>query len=150
MIEKAVRSHLRENCATTLPRFDVLSALDRAGEKLTMSTLSERLLVSNGNVTGVVARLLEDGLVAREADPDDRRAQRVFMTELGRRTFAEMAKEHEWLIDHIMAPLSGPEIAQLADQAGKLTESARAQLAKLQTEEDAPKRRSSRAEAKKG
>ena len=129
-IEKAVRSHLRDQFATTLPRFDVLSALDRADDKLTMSELSERLLVSNGNVTGVVARLLEDGLVGREVDSGDRRVQRVFLTETGRRTFREMAKEHERLIEHIMDPASAEEVDQMLRQTGRLLEIARAQLAR--------------------
>lgn len=96
-----------------------------------MSELSERLLVSNGNVTGVVARLLDEGLVAREVHADDRRVQRVFLTKLGRSTFRKMARQHERLIEHIMDPVPAEDIEQMLRQTSKLLASARAQLDKL-------------------
>ena len=61
IIEKRIRARLDEEFGTTLPRFDVLSALDRHAEGLTMGQLSEYIMVSNGNVTAVVNRLLDDG-----------------------------------------------------------------------------------------
>jgi DNA-binding MarR family transcriptional regulator len=131
LIEKAVRSHLRIRCATTLPRFDVLSALDRAGAELTMSELSERLLVSNGNVTGVIARLIEEGFVGRQTDPSDRRVHRVFLTQSGRLAFRHLAQEHEALIDHIMAGFGESEMEQLLDLTATLEESARRELGTL-------------------
>ena len=85
VVEKAIRSYLKSNCDSTLPRFDIMAALDRAAAPVTMTELSERLLVSNGNVTGVVARLVQDGLVARQADESDRRTQRVSLTSRGKR-----------------------------------------------------------------
>src|SRR5579883_1727733 len=65
IVEKRLRARLDEDFATTLPRFDVLAALERHPHGLRMSALSEFLLVSNGNVTGVVSRLIEEGLVTR-------------------------------------------------------------------------------------
>ncbi len=113
LIEKAIRSFLRDECDLTLPRFDVLAALDRAGDKLTMSDLSTRLLVSNGNVTGVVARLEEDGFIRRETDSADRRSQFVSLTPAGRRLFRAMAKQHEELVDQIFADVSDKQMEQL-------------------------------------
>ena len=67
LIEQTVRTRLRVAFDITLPQFDVLSELEHAGNALTMSQLSQKLMVSNGNVTGVVDRLERDGLVRRRA-----------------------------------------------------------------------------------
>lgn len=113
IVEKAVRSYLRAECDSTLPRFDVLATLDRAADKMTMSELSDRILVSNGNVTGLVNRLVEDGLVRREVDPCDRRSQFVMLTPEGRRRFRRMAEQHEDFVDHIFEDVSDADIERL-------------------------------------
>ena len=72
-IEQTVSQRLRDEFGSTLPRFDMLSALDRAGEAgLTMGEAAGMLMVSNGNVTGLAARLKTDGLI--EAMAGDRPA----------------------------------------------------------------------------
>jgi DNA-binding MarR family transcriptional regulator len=112
-IEKKARAMLNARFGTTLPRFDVLAALEREPDGLTMSALSEFLLVSNGNVTPIVSRLVEDGLVTRTQDKADRRVLRVKLTAKGRRDFRAMAGEHERWIDRLLADLADPEISQL-------------------------------------
>jgi DNA-binding MarR family transcriptional regulator len=131
IVEKAIRSYLRLQLDSTLPRFDVLAALDRAGDKLTMSDLSSRLLVSNGNVTGVVARLVGDGLVQREVDPTDRRSQFVSLTKEGRQHFRKMAEQHEDLVDEIFSEFSDAEMARLLRLITKLNKSVQSRLAAL-------------------
>ena len=59
-----MRRFLRARFATTLPRFDLMAALERAPDGLTMGELSRRLMVSGGNVTSIVGGLERDGLVA--------------------------------------------------------------------------------------
>lgn len=113
IIEKKVRLFLKDNCDTTLPRFDVMAALYRENRKISMSRLSDKLLVSNGNVTGVVGRLVEDGLVVRETDANDRRIQYVSLSDRGRATFLKTAGKHERLIDSIFAGLADEEIARI-------------------------------------
>jgi DNA-binding MarR family transcriptional regulator len=112
-IEKKARALLVERFATTLPRFDVLAALDRAPDGLMMSALSSQLLVSNGNVTAIVSRLVEDGLVTRTQDRDDRRILRVKLTPKGRRDFRVMAAEHEKWIERLLGDLADTEINHL-------------------------------------
>jgi DNA-binding MarR family transcriptional regulator len=119
-IEKTIANRLREQFDTTLPRFDVISALDRAENGLTMGELSKFLLVSNGNVTGVVARLVADGLVERQASPTDRRVLHVRLTPLGRSQFAQWVAAHDEWIDRLMGDLSAAEIDGLIRQLGKL------------------------------
>ena len=72
-IEKIIRENLREKHQTTLPRFDVMSALYRSNKGLTMNEISKLLKVSNGNITGIIDRLVDDGLVLRVTLKGDRR-----------------------------------------------------------------------------
>lgn len=113
VIEKRVRSKLAEEFDSTLPRFDVLAALERNPEGLMMSELSDWLLVSKGNVTAIVDRLIEDELVDRLQDPNDRRVLRVRLTPKGAEQFARMAAAHESWIDRIMAGLTDDDFESL-------------------------------------
>jgi DNA-binding MarR family transcriptional regulator len=100
MIERKVRSRLRERFATTLPRFDLMAQLERHAEGLKMNELSRLLMVTGGNVTAIVDQLEKEGLVERLDEPADRRAFRVRLTRTGERSFAEMARAHEeWVVE---------------------------------------------------
>lgn len=101
-IEAELRERLRTKYKTTLPRFDVLAALYRQDEGLKMSELSAALMVSNGNVTGIIERLVGEGLVERAPIPNDRRAMRVRLTAKGRADFAEMALVHQGWISELL------------------------------------------------
>ncbi|WP_122073924.1 MarR family winged helix-turn-helix transcriptional regulator [Pseudophaeobacter sp. EL27] len=109
-VESALRENLRQEFQTTLPRFDVMAALSQHGQGLKMSELSNVLKVSNGNVTGIVERLVEDGHVLREKVPGDRRASRVRLTPEGEAEFTRQAAAHENWIDEIFAAVA-PEAA---------------------------------------
>jgi DNA-binding MarR family transcriptional regulator len=125
MIEGEVRARLRETFDVTLPRFDLMAALDRAPEGLTMGELSRRLMVSNGNVTGVTDRLVAEGLVSRHVDPCDRRSAVVRLTPSGRIAFRTMASAHQDWIADLFAGLSRDEVAQLMDLLAKTKSSLR-------------------------
>jgi DNA-binding MarR family transcriptional regulator len=120
LVERAVRRRLRQEFAATLPRFDLMAALDRAPAGLTMGELSAHLKVSNGNVTGVVERLVREGLVERTALPTDRRSYKVALTAAGRTAFAAMAERHAGWIDRLLGDLSDGEIQQLMGLLGRL------------------------------
>ncbi len=99
LIERSIRNALRIRFGTTLPRFDLMSQLERHPEGLKMNELSRRMMVSGGNVTGITDQLVKEGLVERIAQPADRRAIRVRLTRPGSKAFAEMAGEHEtWIV----------------------------------------------------
>jgi DNA-binding MarR family transcriptional regulator len=125
LIEGEVRARLRESFATTLPRFDLLAQLDRAVDGLTMGELSSRLMVSNGNVTGLTDALVREGLVSRLPEPDDRRSLRIRLTQAGKRAFDAMTPPHEQWIDEMMAGLTRAEMAHLLELLGKLKASLR-------------------------
>lgn len=113
IIERRIRARFEEEFATTLPRFDVMAALEREPDGLTMSQLSAALLVSNGNVTGIVNRLIEELLVIRTLESDDRRVATVRLTRKGRDVFQRMARGHEKWIDKMFAGLSEQQMEQL-------------------------------------
>ena len=115
VIEKRVRNRLRSAFDTTLPRFDVLSTLEHSPDGLTMGELSTHLMVSNGNVTGIVARLEKEGLVTRRTAPNDRRTHFVRLTEKGLAEFTAMATVHEEWIDQMFAELDDGQIAALME-----------------------------------
>lgn len=124
VIEQQLRAHFRRRFAVTLPQFDVLSELERAGRQMTMSELSRELMVSNGNVTGVIDRLEKGGLVSRTRADHDRRIQHIELTDPGRARFAEMAASHERWIDDLFAGLSVGDMANLQKLLLKARESA--------------------------
>jgi DNA-binding MarR family transcriptional regulator len=113
LIEQKLRSLFRNNFSVTLPQFDVLSELERAGEKMTMSELSRELMVSNGNVTGVIDRLEKNGFVTRTRAEHDRRVQYIELTTKGREEFDVMAKHHERWLDDMLSDLSTTDMARL-------------------------------------
>ena len=120
LIEKQVRDRLREQFATTLPRFDLMAQLERSPEGLKMNELSRRMMVTGGNVTGITDQLVTEGLVERLDVAGDRRAWRVRLTARGRKLFNDMAQQHEaWIVD-AFAALGDKEIAQLHKLLGKV------------------------------
>ncbi|MEE4346710.1 MAG: MarR family transcriptional regulator [Paracoccaceae bacterium] len=113
-IEAELRERMRTEFDSTLPRFDVMAALNRHEQGLRMSALSGVLRVSNGNVTGIVDRLAEDGLVMRVPVAGDRRATLVRLTAKGAEVFARQAADHEAWIDGMLAELSPEEARSYA------------------------------------
>lgn len=111
--EAELREFLRVEHETTLPRFDVMAALYRVPQGLTMTELSRYLLVSNGNVTTVVDRLVLDGMAKREQLANDRRSLRVSLTEQGYTQFTQMANAHEAKVNDLFADFSPQDIEQL-------------------------------------
>jgi DNA-binding MarR family transcriptional regulator len=105
LIEREVDSLMRARFDSTIARFDFLSALERHGA-LTLGEVSQNLLVSNGNVTQLRARLCEDGLIETEQDENDRRVQRVRLTKRGESVFRQMAKAHAACVDSLLSDLT--------------------------------------------
>ena len=113
VIEQRLRSRFRQDFSVTLPQFDVLSELERVGKKMTMSELSRELMVSNGNVTGVIDRLEKNAFVTRTRAEHDRRVQYIELTAKGRNAFEEMAESHERWLDEMMSGLSMTDMVEL-------------------------------------
>jgi DNA-binding MarR family transcriptional regulator len=125
LIEGEVRRRLRERFDVTLPRFDLMAQLDKAPDGMTLSDISKRMMVSNGNVTGLVERLVESGHLDRRTSESDRRVQVIRLTRTGRAEFRKMAAEHELWIASIFADLSAKDIQDLMRLLAKTKMSAR-------------------------
>jgi DNA-binding MarR family transcriptional regulator len=116
VIESALREKFRTQFGTTLPRFDVMAALNRYPDGLKMSELSLVLKVSNGNVTVIVDRLVEDGYVDRNPVPGDRRAHCVSLTKAGKQQFMILAKAHEEWVNELLLALSPDDVKMMTGQ----------------------------------
>ncbi len=103
----------------TLPRFDLLANLVRADGQ-TLAALSRSMLVTAGNLTGLVDRAARDGLVERRSDPTDRRAWRVHITPKGTRAFSEAERRHATKVARVFSGLSQPEMESLIQLLDKV------------------------------
>ncbi len=119
-IENVVRQKLQASFDTTLPRFDLMAQLERAPQGLKMSELSQRMMVTGGNVTGITDGLEKEGLVVREVDQTDRRVFRVKLTAEGQKQFRRMAAEHEQWIIALFEGMSAKHKNQLVELLGDL------------------------------
>jgi len=100
LVERRAATRLRQRFGTTLPRFDFLSQLERSGNGLRMTEISERMMVTGGNITRIADQLEAEGLIVRSPAPGDRRASIVQMTPAGERAFSETAQRHEgWIVE---------------------------------------------------
>jgi DNA-binding MarR family transcriptional regulator len=108
--------------AASLPRFDLLANLEREDGQ-TLAALSRRMLVTAGNLTGLVDRAERDRVVQRRADPRDRRLSRVFLTAKGRALITEILPQHAGHVAELLAPLEPGERRELRRLLGKLRDS---------------------------
>lgn len=128
LVENEVRSRLQSEFDVTFPRFDILSQLYRVPDGLIQGELSQRLMVSPGNITSVIKRLEDDGLIVRAQNPEDRRESIVQMTPLGRTRFAEMARAHEEWVRTLTDGLSSADVKSLLSLLQKTKTSVRRAL----------------------
>jgi DNA-binding MarR family transcriptional regulator len=130
LVQGELRSLLRTEFQSTLPRFDLLAQLERSPKGLTMGELSKRMMVSCGNVTGIVNQLVQEEMVSRTAVPNNRRTFIVKLTPKGKRYFKKMANEHESWIVRLLNGLDPEEMQQCMQLLGKLKTHINEQLSK--------------------
>lgn len=104
----------------TLPQFDVLAQAWRAPEGMTAGQLTRELLVTAGNVTGIVDRLEQLRLVQRRRMPEDRRVVRVRLTAQGRRLMDRVLPHHRREVESLLGAFPPAQLAQLRDLLGLL------------------------------
>jgi DNA-binding MarR family transcriptional regulator len=119
MIEGEIRRRLREQFDVTLPRFDLMAQLDKAPEGMTLGEVSKRMMVSNGNVTHVVEKLVSSGHIDRRPAPHDRRVQIISLTPAGQAEFRAMAKVHQDWVAGMFAGLSDKDEGALMELLAK-------------------------------
>ena len=128
VMEKRIKRRFADRYDATLPRFDVMAALDRNPEGMTMGQLSHALLVSSGNVTGVVQALLRDGYVTMASSPSDGRVSIVQLTPLGQDCFAGLAEAHHEWVEAMLAGMTRQERETLYELLGSLKQSLAADI----------------------
>lgn len=127
LVEAEVRRRLRKEFRFTLPRFDLLAQLERAEDGMVLGEVSRRMMVSPGNMTDLVERLVESGHVSRTPSPTDRRVQIVALTPFGRTAFRAMADRHgEWIGELFagVAPEAGATLMRELDAVKRSVRSA--------------------------
>ena len=125
LIENGIRRRLRGEFGVTLPRFDLMAQLRREPDGLILSEVSRRMMVSAGNVTGLIERLVESGHVERRPNPNDRRTQTVRLTPTGRAAFDAMASAHEGWVTDVLGDLNPDDKARIMRRLAQVKASAR-------------------------
>ncbi|MDB5292376.1 MAG: transcriptional regulator [Phycisphaerales bacterium] len=105
----------------SLPQFDVLATL-RAGEGITQQELAERLLVTKGNVCALLGRMEVGGWVERRTDPEDRRANRLYLTRRGKDVLTAAMPEHHKFLKSVMSALRPVEVQSLYELLERVEE----------------------------
>lgn len=128
LVETEIRSRLRTEFETTLPRFDLMAQLLRAPGGMKMSELSRHMMVTNGNITGITDQLEREGMVERVKVATDRRSSLIRLTAKGKRTFKKMATSHEEWIRSLFGGLPETSRSALFDALGELKRLVQPQL----------------------
>mgnify|MGYP001026018559 FL=1 len=123
LIEKRVRKNLRDSFNTTLPRFDALVQINRTPDGQPMRELSNRMMVTNGNITPLVDRLVNEDLIKRDPSSDDRRVQHVSLTQNGKEALEEMIPAHSSWVNNLMSNMRRDRAGDLLNLLGDLKES---------------------------
>ena len=119
-LETEVRRRLRARFGVSIARFDYLAQLYRYSDGLKMRDLSQHLMVTGGNVTGLTDELTRDGMVLRETSTTDKRSRIVRLTPKGREAFKAMAEAHEQWILELFGNMTDKQMQQLYTQLGIL------------------------------
>jgi len=136
LIETEVRKRLRTQFRETLPRFDLMAQLQRVEDGMTLGDVSKRMMVSAGNVTSLVERLVQAGYVERRTAPNDRRSQIIRLTHSGRAHFGRMAAGHEQWVAELLGDLRGKDMAAAMAELAKVKTSVSRAIRAIAAETD--------------
>lgn len=135
LLMREARQIIAQRWNLTLPQFDVLAELARAEKGgFTFVELSRLLLVTSGNLTGIVDRLVQQRLVERRPDTNDRRVIRVALTPRGRRLTAELLPAHAADLEEILSFMPGSDLSQLSSLLGRLRDGLHERAARARAE----------------
>jgi Transcriptional regulators len=120
LIENTTRSMMRSDFGSTLPRFDLMAHLSTAPRGMRMSDLSRRMMVTNGNITGIVDQLERDGMVERQKVDSDRRSSLIRLTPEGRQNFRRMSSAYKVWVRELFSGMPAAKLQQLFELLGEL------------------------------
>jgi DNA-binding MarR family transcriptional regulator len=117
-----VDARLRESHDLPLAFFEPLHLISRAREdSMRVGDLARALRITVGGTSKLVDRIEEAGLIAREPDPEDRRASRVALTTAGKRKLNAALKSYETEVAGILGSVLTPEQQrQMSDYVSRL------------------------------
>ena len=115
-IERTLRRRFASHFQSSLPRYDILTALTQFPDGLTMGQLAAKLMVTKGNITGVVGRLESSGHLCRSTSSEDRRVQLVTLSDTGRELWREMHAEYRSVVEDALRGLSKVESDRLTQR----------------------------------
>ncbi|MDO5667128.1 MAG: MarR family transcriptional regulator [Alcaligenaceae bacterium] len=105
LIQNELRNRLRLEFDMTAPRYDLLAQLANEPQGLKMGELSERLMVSNGNITAISLQLEKVGLISRTTNRQDRRSTFIKMTAKGKKAYAKMETAYNQWVEQLLSKL---------------------------------------------
>ena len=123
VLSKKIGTRFRTQFDISTARFDTLAQLHAAGGESTIGELSAQLMVTSGNVTGVIDGMAADKLVERRPHETDRRSIIISVTPEGRNLFAKVRTAMSKWMGEAMADMTDGEIEQLIKLSGKLKHS---------------------------
>ena len=115
---RMLRLHTRMNTAVarrvkeiglSVPQCDVLTTLTER-EGISQQDLAERLYVTKGNISGLIDRLADAGLVERRTFEFDRRSHAIFLSAAGRRLALEAIRIQETFVAETLGRLSREQL----------------------------------------
>jgi DNA-binding MarR family transcriptional regulator len=115
-LEQALERH-----GLSIAQFDILATLGFE-QGITQQDLAERLLVTKGNICGMIDRMEVGGWVERRPDPGDRRLNRLFLTRQGKAKLGQTLPEQDALLKQLMSALKPTEIQSLYQFLDRLEE----------------------------
>lgn len=133
LIQNELRNRLRLQFDMTSPRYDLLAQLATETQGLKMGELSERLMVSNGNITAISSQLEKAGLISRTTNRQDRRSTFIKMTAKGKKNFAKMESSYNQWVEEILSQLTKQSKERLYENLQECKQAVASLLATTET-----------------
>ena len=127
-VRRILRSRMTDawmNLNLTIPQLKSLFLIAREGSMNTKS-LAEALGVTPSNVTGIVDRLVKQGLVSRQENPEDRRMLELRVTAKGERILTSLREETISSMSEVLTRMSVEELSALARGLSSMVKAAEA------------------------
>jgi DNA-binding MarR family transcriptional regulator len=105
----------------SIPQFDILATLGFE-QGITQQELALRLLVTKGNICGMIDRMEASGWVQRKPDSEDRRLNRLYLSRKGKALLAETMPEQQARLKEVMSALEPGELQSLYQFLDRLDE----------------------------
>jgi DNA-binding MarR family transcriptional regulator len=118
------RSHFAKATGLSMPQFGILMQLHYRGN-CGISDIGDRFDISNAAASQLVDKLVQNGLIQREEDPNDRRAKLLNLTEKGRQLIQQGIEERYRWVDQLARKLTEEERNKVSEALQIMTQAAK-------------------------